>query len=246
MTTTFAATAVAERPPLARGALAARASRLLARLLLLLTLLGPLPATAAEVALESEDDKAIYVLGQGVAGQLKDYGLSEREIEVMLIGLREGIAGKPSRVNAPDYEKKLTALYVARIVTKQKLEGKAYLEKAASEPGAVKSPSGVIMTINEPGSGANPTTSDKVEVHYVGTRVDGTEFDSSRKRGKPAEFPVTGVIQCWTESLLKLKPGAKAKLVCPPETAYGDRGSGGVIKPGATLVFDVELLRIVK
>jgi FKBP-type peptidyl-prolyl cis-trans isomerase len=216
------------------------------RALVLLVLLAPLPAAAAEITLESEDDKAIYVLGHAVARQLADYSLNDREFEVMLLGLREGVAGKASRYKPEEYEKKLTAIFVSRIVTKQKLAGQAYMEKAAAEPGAQKSPSGVIMTIKEPGSGDSPTTSDRVEVHYVGTLVDGTEFDSSRKRGKPAEFPVTGVIQCWTESLLKLKPGAKAKLVCPPETAYGDRGSGGAIKPGATLVFDVELLRVVK
>jgi FKBP-type peptidyl-prolyl cis-trans isomerase FkpA len=214
--------------------------------LLLLVLLAPFPAAAAEITLESEDDKAIYILGHAVARQLADYSLTDREFEVMLYGLREGVSGKGPRYKPEDYEKKLTAIFVSRIVTKQKLAGQAYMEKAAAEPGAQKSPSGVIMTIKEPGSGASPTTSDRVEVHYVGTLVDGTEFDSSRKRGKPAEFPVTGVIQCWTESLLKLKPGAKAKLVCPPETAYGDRGSGAGIKPGATLVFDVELLRVVK
>lgn len=214
--------------------------------LALLVLLAPFPAASAEIALESEDDKAIYILGHAVARQLADYSLTDREFEVMLSGLREGVSGKPPRFKPEEYEKKLTAIFLSRIITKQKLAGQAYMEKAAAEPGAQKSPSGVIMTIKEPGSGANPTTSDRVEVHYVGTLVDGTEFDSSRKRGKPAEFPVTGVIQCWTESLLKLKPGAKAKLVCPPETAYGDRGSGAGIKPGATLVFDVELLRVVK
>jgi FKBP-type peptidyl-prolyl cis-trans isomerase FkpA len=216
------------------------------RALVLLALLAPFPATPAEIALESEDDKAIYILGHAVARQLADYSLTDREFEVMLSGLREGVAGQEPRFKSEDYEKKLTAIFVSRIVTKQKLAGKAYMDKAITEPGAEKSPSGVIMTIKEPGSGASPTTSDRVEVHYVGTLVDGTEFDSSRKRGKPAEFPVTGVIPCWTESLLKLKPGAKAKLVCPPETAYGDRGSGAGIKPGATLVFDVELLRVVK
>jgi FKBP-type peptidyl-prolyl cis-trans isomerase len=214
--------------------------------LALLVLLAPFPAAPAEITLESEDDKAIYILGHAVARQLADYSLTDREFEVMLYGLREGVSGKEPRYKPEDYERKLTAIFVSRIVTKQKLAGKAYMEKAAAEPGAQKSPSGVIMTIQEPGSGAGPTTSDRVEVHYVGTLVDGTEFDSSRKRGKPAEFPVTGVIQCWTESLLKLKPGAKAKLVCPPETAYGDRGSGAAIKPGATLVFEVELLRVVK
>ncbi len=219
----------------------------LAAALCLLVLLGPLSAASAEVALESEDDKALYILGYGVAADLSDYQLTDREFEVMLTGLREARAGKPPRFKVDEYQKKLGVLFMARVLAKQETDGKAYMEKALAEPGAVRSPSGVIMTIQAPGSGPSPSATDKVEVHYVGTLVNGVEFDSSRKRGKPAEFPLNGVIQCWTESLPKLKPGGKAKLVCPPSTAYGDRGNPqGGIKPGATLVFDVELLRIVK
>ena len=103
----------------------------------------------------------------------------------------------------------------------------------------------VVKTIKE-GSGPKPAATDKVKVHYQGTLTDGTVFDSSIKRGEPATFPLNGVIKCWTEGLQEVKVGGKARLVCPANIAYGDRGSPPTIKPGATLVFDVELLEIVK
>ena len=113
----------------------------------------------------------------------------------------------------------------------------------ATEPGAVKTESGLIYFETKAGSGASPTATDTVKVHYTGTLIDGTEFDSSRSRGEPAEFPLGGVIKCWTEGLQKMKPGGRAKLVCPSEIAYGDRGRPK-IPGGATLLFDVELLEV--
>ena len=96
------------------------------------------------------------------------------------------------------------------------------------------------------GAGASPVASDVVKVHYRGTLANGTEFDSSYKRGEPAQFPLGGVIPCWTEGVQKMKVGGKAKLTCPPSIAYGSRGAGGVIPPNATLQFEVELLEIAK
>ena len=96
----------------------------------------------------------------------------------------------------------------------------------------------------KPGQGASPQASDVVKVHYRGTLMDGTEFDSSYKRGAPAEFPLNRVIKCWTEGLQRMKVGGTARLTCPPAIAYGERGAGGVIPPNATLRFDVELLGI--
>jgi FKBP-type peptidyl-prolyl cis-trans isomerase FkpA/FKBP-type peptidyl-prolyl cis-trans isomerase FklB len=118
--------------------------------------------------------------------------------------------------------------------------------KAAAEPGAIKTPSGAVVTILRPGTGPSPKPTDKVKVHYHGTLTDGTVFDSSVQRGEPATFPVNGVIKCWTEGLQQLKVGGKARLVCPADTAYGDRGAPPRIKPGATLLFEVELLEVVK
>ena len=115
---------------------------------------------------------------------------------------------------------------------------------AAKEPGALVTPSGLVFLSLKQGSGASPQASDKVRVHYRGTFADGKEFDSSYSRGQPAEFPLDRVIKCWTEGVQRMQIGGKAKLTCPPAIAYGDRGAGSVIPPGATLQFEVELLGI--
>ncbi len=116
--------------------------------------------------------------------------------------------------------------------------------KAAKEPGAEVTPSGLVFRSLKAGSGASPQATDKVRVHYRGTFTDGKEFDSSYARGQPAEFPLDRVIKCWTEGVQKLKVGGRALLTCPPGIAYGERGAGGVIPPNATLHFEVELLGI--
>jgi len=115
---------------------------------------------------------------------------------------------------------------------------------AQSEPGATTTASGLIYRALKDGSGASPKATDTVKVHYQGTFPDGREFDSSYKRGAPLEFPLNGVIKCWTEGVQMMKVGGKAKLVCPPGIAYGARGAGNVIPPNATLNFEVELLGI--
>ena len=117
-------------------------------------------------------------------------------------------------------------------------------EAAAKEQGAQLAPSGLIYRSLKDGSGLNPQASDTVRVHYRGTFLDGKEFDSSYKRGQPAEFPLNRVVKCWTEGVQKMKPGGKAKLTCPPAIAYGERGAPGAIPPNATLQFEVELLAI--
>mgnify|MGYP000116597129 CR=1 FL=1 len=104
--------------------------------------------------------------------------------------------------------------------------------------------SGVVITHTVVGNGPMPTAADRVKVHYRGTLLDGTEFDSSYKRNEPAVFPLGMVIRCWTQGLQKIKVGGKAKLTCPAATAYGERGAGALVPPNATLNFDVELLAI--
>lgn len=115
---------------------------------------------------------------------------------------------------------------------------------AAQEPGAVVTASGLVYRPLKEGSGASPAATDKVKVHYRGTFPDGREFDSSYKRGEPAEFPLNRVIPCWTEGVQRMKVGGKAKLTCPPAIAYGERGAGSTVPPNATLQFEVELLGI--
>ena len=120
------------------------------------------------------------------------------------------------------------------------------LKAAAAEAGAVVTDSGLVFRSLKDGSGPTPAAGDTVRVHYRGTLPDGKEFDSSIKRGQPAEFPLNRVIKCWTEGVQRIKVGGKAKLTCPSAIAYGERGAGGVIPPNATLLFEVELLGIVK
>jgi FKBP-type peptidyl-prolyl cis-trans isomerase FkpA len=120
----------------------------------------------------------------------------------------------------------------------------AFLDKAAAEPGAVKTSSGLIYKELSPGNGASPKATDTVKVHYRGTLTDGTEFDSSYKRNEPAELGLNQVIPCWTEGVQRMKVGGKSRLVCPSSIAYGDSGRPPVIPGGATLVFEIELLSV--
>ena len=120
----------------------------------------------------------------------------------------------------------------------------AALAAASKEAGAQVTKSGLVYRSIKDGTGASPAATDKVKVHYKGTFPDGKEFDSSYKRNEPTEFPLNGVIPCWTEGVQMMKTGGKAKLTCPSASAYGQRGAGGVIPPNATLVFEVELLAI--
>lgn len=120
----------------------------------------------------------------------------------------------------------------------------AVLDAAAKEAGALVTKSGLVYRVLKEGGGANPGATDTVKVHYKGTFPDGKEFDSSYSRGTPIEFPLNRVIPCWTEGVQRMKLGGKAKLTCPSQIAYGERGAGGVIPPNATLVFEVELLGI--
>jgi FKBP-type peptidyl-prolyl cis-trans isomerase FkpA len=115
---------------------------------------------------------------------------------------------------------------------------------ALAQTAPVTTPSGLVYQSLKEGTGASPKASDTVKVHYRGTLQDGKEFDSSYKRGEPIEFPLSGVIPCWTEGVQRMKPGGKAKLTCPPAIAYGARGAGGVIPPNATLDFEVELISV--
>ena len=118
------------------------------------------------------------------------------------------------------------------------------IDKAAKEKGAVKTSSGLVYVSIKDGKGKSPKATDTVEVNYRGTLTNGKEFDSSYKRNQSISFPLSGVIPCWTEGVQKMKTGGKAKLVCPPELAYGARGAGSAVPPNATLIFEIELLNI--
>lgn len=206
-------------------------------------------AGAADIELATEDDKTLYALGLALSRNLGTFNLTPAELEKVQQGLADGVLNRPSKVELETYSGKLQTMAKARAAAAAEVEKKAaaeFLEKAAAEKGAKKTPSGLIITELRPGTGASPKATDRVKVHYHGTLRDGTVFDSSVKRNEPATFPLSGVIPCWTEGVQLMKVGGKSRLVCPSSIAYGDRGSPPVIKPGAPLVFEVELLEIVK
>lgn len=200
---------------------------------------------AAEAPTLTESQKTLYAIGQSVARSLTVFDLTPAEFEFVRQGLVDAQAGKISSTDPASYNVKIQELAKERRkISGEKLAsaGKAFLENAAKEKGAVTTTSGMVyMSLNE-GKGESPKSDDVVKVHYRGTLIDGKEFDSSYKRGKPLEFKLDNVIKCWTEGVQKMKPGGKAKFVCPSSLAYGENGAGELILPGATLVFEVELL----
>ena len=201
-----------------------------------------------EVELKTEEQQTLYAVGLVLAQGLKPYTLAAAETPLVEEGVRDGLAGKP-RVDVAQYRTKVQELGNNRIQAKaadEKKEAQKFLDAMASQKGAQKLSSGLIFIEIVPGEGASPEAKDSVEVQYHGTLRDGTVFDSSRERGTPVTFPLDRVIPCWTEALQKMKVGGKAKLVCPSDLAYGDRGAPPSILPGAALVFEVELLDIQK
>ena len=206
-------------------------------------------ALAAPPAPTTEEQKVLYALGLAMSTNIAVFSLSETELEMVQSGLFDGVLGKPRKVELQVYGPKIQEMHAARAAAaaeKEKKSSQAYVDKAAGEKGATKTASGIIITTLKPGTGPSPKATDKVKVHYHGTLTDGTVFDSSVQRKEPATFPLNGVIPCWTEGVQQMKVGGKSRLVCPPNVAYGDRGAPPRIKPGATLVFEVELLEILK
>ena len=208
-------------------------------------------ASSATVAqdLTSEQEKTLYALGLALSQGLATFNLTAAELDLVKSGLTDGVLHHSPKVDLQTYGPKLRELQQARaavVSAAEKQAGQAFVDKAAAETGATKTTSGLVISTIKPGTGDSPKATDQVRVHYHGTLIDGTVFDSSVQRGEPATFPLNRVIPCWTEGLQLMKVGGKSRLVCPSSLAYGDRGSPPRIKPGATLVFEVELLDIVK
>lgn len=215
--------------------------------LLLVALVACAAPAAEEVALGTEDEKTLYALGVALASRLPTFDPNAQEIAAIQAGLADGLNGREPRVDMPSFFPKLDSFIQTRVAAtaeKEKASGAAFRQEAAKQPGAVTMDSGLIYIETTAGTGAQPDADDTVRIHYNGTRRDGTVFDSSVQKGTPAEFSLSQVVPCFAEGVQKLKVGGKGKLVCPPELAYGDRGAPG-IRPGATLVFEVELLEIV-
>jgi FKBP-type peptidyl-prolyl cis-trans isomerase len=200
---------------------------------------------------KTDEEKALYSLGVILSQNVRSFDFTEKELEMVKAGLSDGVHDK-SKLEPEQMETmipKLQELQTARVAAateREKTNGATFLAKAASEKGATKTASGLVYKVVKEGAGEAPKPSDTVKVHYEGRFTDGKVFDSSIKRNEPATFPLEGVIGCWTEGVQLMKVGGKAQLTCPPELAYGDEGRPPQMRGGATLVFDVELLEIVK
>jgi FKBP-type peptidyl-prolyl cis-trans isomerase len=195
--------------------------------------------------LETDDQKTLYALGLLLGSNIKPFSLTPDELAIVKAGLSDAVTNAKPQVELETYGPKVNELAQKRAsagAEDAKKKGQEFADKVAKEKDAKKLPSGVIIRTITPGTGANPSADDTVKVHYEGKLVDGTVFDSSIKRGQPAEFPLKGVVPCWTEALQQMKKGEKAQVICPSSVAYGDRGQPPVIPPGATLSFEVELL----
>jgi len=206
---------------------------------------------ASPAATMTEDEKAVYALGaalgQQAAQQVKPLNLSPAEMESLKKALLASLAGEKPQYDIQQYGGLLSARAQKQsgiVAAAEKERSASFRDSVAAVPGAVKTASGLVYRTITPGTGATPKATDTVSVHYHGTLPDGKVFDSSVQRGQPVEFKLNEVIPCWTEGVQRMKVGEKARLVCPSDIAYGDGGRGPDIGPGATLVFDVELLGI--
>jgi FKBP-type peptidyl-prolyl cis-trans isomerase FkpA len=197
----------------------------------------------------TEEQKTLYALGLLISQSLSSFELKAEELALVQKGINDGVTGVKSDIKPEEYGPKVQALQQARLAVageKAAAAGVAFLDKASKEAGVTKTASGIVIKHTKVGTGASPAATDQVKVHYAGRLIDGKEFDSSIARGEPATFPLNGVIPCWTEGVQTMKVGGKAQFICPATLAYGERGSPPTIPPQSTLVFDVELLDIVK
>ena len=195
----------------------------------------------------AEDDKTLYTMGYLLGKRAQQIGMTPAEATIASRGFYDAASGKDAVVKTDEYGQKIAALTNKRMTERAAIEkekAKPFLEAAAKEEGASTSESGLVFRTLTAGSGANPAATDRVRVHYKGTLQDGTEFDSSYSKGRPAEFALNRVVKCWQEGIPKMKVGEKAKLVCPAAIGYGERGNPPDIPGGAALVFEVELLEI--
>lgn len=201
------------------------------------------------VNLDTDEHKTLYALGVliGQRTGIANFKLSADEQRYVEAGFGDIASGQKSKVELEQYGPRVNQMMRKRQEERaegEKKKGEEFADKAAKEPGAERTASGMVFKEITPGTGEQPKATDVVKVNYKGTLIDGTEFDSSYKRGQPAEFPLMGVIPCWTEALQKMKVGEKARIVCPSNIAYGDQGRPPTIPGGATLVFEVELMGI--
>ncbi len=200
-----------------------------------------------ETVLETEEQKTLYAVGLAFSSRLTQYKLTEEDLALIQAGLADGAMAREQRVDLQAYGPKIDALMQERlkaVAEAEKAAGVEFLAKAAEESGSVKTDSGMLYVEREAGDGESPTAASTVKVHYEGTFRDGETFDTSTG-GEPAVFSLKQVAPCFSEGLQLMKAGGKSKLICPSDLAYGDPGFPPKIPPGATLIFEIELLEIV-
>jgi FKBP-type peptidyl-prolyl cis-trans isomerase FklB len=209
-----------------------------------------IPAVAQEKSPPLKDlkDKASYSIGLNIG-----FNLSKQKVAInpdaLFAGVKDALAGKPQMTEA-EVKETMTAFEKdisekqKTMATKNQADGQKFLVENKTKAGVKTTPSGLQYKSLKEGTGPQPKATDTVTVNYRGTLIDGTEFDSSYKRGEPATFPLNGVIKGWTEGLQLMKKGSKYQLFIPPDLAYGERAVGGDITPNSTLIFEVELLEV--
>lgn len=207
------------------------------------------PTTETVVELNTTQQKVSYGLGMDVGKNIAESSFDSIDVDLFVAGAKAVLNEQETKLGEEeaqtiirDYLMGLQQQKNAAAISK----GQAFLAENAKKEGVKSTDSGLQYEIIKEGNGPKPKLTDKVKAHYAGTLIDGTEFDSSFKRGQPSEFPVSGVIAGWTEALQMMSVGAKWKLYIPSNLAYGERGAGQMIGPNETLIFEVELVEIVK
>ena len=230
--------------------------RLFAVMIMLTSLAGCTPeeaTSASELELDTPKNRISYTIGVNIGQDFKSQNM-DVDPDLLLMGLKDTLSGKELQLTEEEmvqeiqnFQQEMQAKMAAEMEVKaaeNKASGEAFMTENAKQEGVVVTESGLQYKIIEPGQGDSPGPADVATVHYRGTLIDGTQFDSSYDRGQPASFPVGGVIAGWSEALQLMKPGAKWQLVIPAELAYGERGAGQDIGPNSTLLFDVELISV--
>jgi FKBP-type peptidyl-prolyl cis-trans isomerase FkpA len=222
--------------------------RVIVSCLATLLCLGTAGAFAATPEPTTEEQKTLYALGLAINQSLSNFTLNEAEFEIVKSGLIDGFTKRPPKVDLKAFGMKISELQLARatvIAEAEKKAGAAFLAKAAAEPGAKKTESGAILKTIKEGTGATPKITDMVKMHYQGSLIDGTVFDSTTNQSEPVMLRVNEMSKCWVEGIQQIKVGSKSRLVCPSSLGYRDKGLPPLIKPGATLVFEIELFEII-